>query len=198
MSKTTEPAYLTLVIRGEDRPVALACKTCGTVHPLGQEERAAQCCQPYHCEHCGVETRRYYTICDDCRRKLEREKEEARFRAATVVPWDEAAGAMLFDEEHDRWIGEEWEVLEGDPPTRYAYATAPRALSLDANGIIEDALESGEHHEGAGDDISDAERADLQAFLDDWCRRTGVVSHFPDHSRVVLFDAPQGAHTEEG
>lgn len=178
---------LRLVVQGSDRLVALACGKCGTVHPLGQEGRAAQCCEPYRCGTCGVETRRYWTICDGCRSAKEREKEAARFAAATVVPWDEAAGAMLYDEENDRWISEVEDAEDDDPPTRYAYATTPRLLHIDADGIIENALESGEHREDADLEVSDAMREELRTFLADWCRRTGVVSHFPDYSRVVVF-----------
>lgn len=191
----TTAKWLTLVVEGSDRPVALACGKCGTVHPLGQEERATQCCEPYHCKICGVETPRFWRICDDCRRAEMRERERVRFEAATVVPWDEAAGVMLYDEEHDRWITDP-EDAEDDPPTRYAYATTPRALSIDADGILDDALESGEHHEDAGLEISDAERDELRAFLAGWCARTGVVSHFPDYSRVVVFTPTDGAPNE--
>jgi hypothetical protein len=196
MSTATEVGYLTLVIQGEDRPVALACAKCGRVYSLGQEGMAAQCCEPYHCSTCGVETERYWTKCNRCRGEEERAKERARFEAATVVPWDEAAGAMLYDEEHDRWISGIEDAEDEDPPTRYAYATKPRPLSIDADDIIDNALENGEHYEDAGMDISEAERAELRTFLTDWCRRTGIVSHFPDHSRVVLFAAPQGAEGE--
>jgi hypothetical protein len=198
MSTTTEQGYLTLVVQGRERPAALACDKCGRVYALGQEEYAAQCCEPYHCSTCGAETERCWTKCSRCRGEEEREKERARFEAATVVPWDEAAGAMLYDEEHDRWIRDIEDAEDDDPPTRYAYATRPRPLSIDADDTIDNALENGEHYEDAGMDVSGAEREELQTFLNGWCQRTGIVSYFPDHSRVVLFPAPTGATTEEG
>lgn len=198
MSTRAEQGYLTLVIQGRDKPVALACAKCGCVYSLGQEEMAAQCCEPQHCSTCGVETERYWAKCNRCRGEEERARKRARFAAATVVEWDDAAGAMLYDEEHDRWISGIEDAEDEDPPTRYAYATTPHALNIDADDIIDNALESGEHHEDAEMDISEAERAELRAFLAGWCERTGVVSHFPDHSRVVLFDAAPLGATQEG
>jgi hypothetical protein len=46
-------------------------------------------------------------------------------------------------------------------------------------------LESGEFHEGAGDDIGDKETRELQVFLDGWCERADVVSYFPDNGSLV-------------
>jgi predicted nucleic acid-binding Zn-ribbon protein len=188
METQTTEKVLTLVVQGREKPVALACGKCGTVYGLGDESGAARCCEPYQCSECGTETRRYHTICDSCRGARRREREREQFEAATVIPFDARAGEMLYDEEHDRWITDFEDAEDSDPPTRYAYATTPRRLSMDAGQTIEDAIEGGEHHEGAYDEVSDAETAELQAFLDGWCERTGIVSHLPDYSRVVLFD----------
>ena len=185
---------LDLVIHGrEEKVVAHACGDCGTVYGLNVRDLADQCCRPYHCHSCGSETERYWTKCCDCRRRERREQEEERFRAAERIAWDEGAGAMLYDEEHDRWIIDEEDATEGDPPTRYAYATTPRRLRIDAETIVENACEDGEHHEGAYDQIHRDDFGRLQSLLDEWCEGTGVVSHFPDHARVVVFEEPDHA-----
>jgi hypothetical protein len=198
-----------LVRAGTDDPIAAACGKCGLVHSpkiyfappdramAAARQAADDCCTPRKCEDCGKETEgRGWLVCGRCRTERVQLQEQARFDAATVVPWDDAAGAMLWDEENDRWISDGDAPEDDEPPTRYAYATTPLALHINADNIIADALENGEHHDDAGDEIVPAERAELQSFLDGWCERTGVVSHFPDYSRVVVFEAAPTPATE--
>lgn len=73
-------------------------------------------------------------------------------------------------------------------------ACAPKTLSMDARGIIKEALE--EHHEDAGEGITHAMRAELQTFLDAWCERTGVVSYEVTTTEVVLWEMRDGEMVE--
>lgn len=59
------------------------------------------------------------------------------------------------------------------------------AWKPDASGYIADQLHDN-FHEDAGDDITDAEWKRLDAFVDEWWEKQGVVSYQPDFSRCVL------------
>lgn len=197
-----------LVRAGTCEPVAAACGKCGKVHlPMiyvatpdramaAARQAADECCVPRKCEDCGGDTERSWLVCGDCREKRERAKSRERFEAATVVPWDNEAGAVLYDEEHDRWIIDVEDAEDADPPTRYAYATNPRPLTINGEDLIERELE--EHYDDAADQISAPERAELQEFLDGWCQRTGIVSYFPDYSRVVVFSLAPTTEAPDG
>jgi hypothetical protein len=177
---------ITLVVQGKDKPVALACGECGTVHRLTDDVGAERCCKPYTCSKCGVETRRYWMKCDDCIRKEDDAKEAARRAAATVVEWDDSI-VILYDRQGDRWLQDEDDAADSE--VEYAYATTPDPLHLDAESIVLNALE--DHHEDA--DVDPHLVRTLQQELDAWCERTGVVSYTPDFSRVVVF-APEPSH----
>lgn len=176
---------INLVRQGTDKPVALACGLCGTVYALSDSARAGQCCMPYHCDTCGAETKRYRTRCTDCIRAKNRDREAQRREAATVVAPDEVVGAMLYDADDDRWFQDFDDAcdLDDDAPP-YVYATTPKPLRLDAESIMDSALE--DHHEGAADYLDPRDVELLQAILDAWCERTDIVSYEPDFSRVVV------------
>jgi hypothetical protein len=78
---------------------------------------------------------------------------------------------------------------EGYPLPKYVWATKPYKLELDAESILETALE--EHHENAHEWISQEAEDDLQAFLDAWCERedVGVVTYNIDRSNAIAIDA---------
>ncbi len=73
---------------------------------------------------------------------------------------------------------------------QFVKACTEKKLSLDADWIIENALDG--HHEDAGDDISVAEREELQAFLDKWCERTKVVSYEQTDVEIILWTLTDG------
>ena len=59
------------------------------------------------------------------------------------------------------------------PVPEFVWACTPKPLKLDADGILDQALE--EHFDGARGNISDAEEARLQAFLDEWAAAQEIV-----------------------
>ena len=182
-----------LVKRGEDTPVAQFCTGCGTVYALGEgpngDAAAEQCCRPYKCGDCGEETGRMRLVCDGCQRKKLEAQEAARFAAAERVPFAEAT-PLLYDPAGMRYVSPD--EADDDPPAcGYAYLCTSYRLYLNAQEIVDNALESQEHHDDAR--VPVALILDLQAFLDGWLERTDVETWTPDDSRVVLFNAPEPA-----
>lgn len=191
-----------LVRAGTSEPIAAACGKCGLVHSpniyvaapeaamAAARKAADECCAPRKCRDCEGETAYpEQRLCTDCRRKRNDAREERRFAAATVIEWNEDAGEYLFDPRNDRYYADEDEIEEDDPPP-YAYATRGEALCIDAEDVLEVALD--DHYEDARESISREEVAELQSFLDGWCQRTGVVMWIPDFSRVVVFSRKEG------
>ena len=168
----------TLVEAGTDKPVALACGKCGLVYSLNTPTRAEECCVPPTCGKCGAEVRRPWTTCTDCRRTARNEKDATYRKNATVVEWD---GGIVYDPQGDRWLSDPEEV--DDYEVEYAFATKPYRLRLDAESIVEGALE--EHHEDA--EVTPGLVEELQAYLDAWCERADVTSYEVDYGRVVEF-----------
>jgi hypothetical protein len=168
-----------LLREGDLEPVAKACGKCGRVYALG-DGFVERCCAPVICE-CGAEARKGWTVCDACRHRKSDEKEAARRAAATVVEWD---GNYLYDAQGDRWFVDESEMLDAAEESgfEYAYASYPKPLTLNAEAIVDSALE--DHYEEA--EVDPPLVQELQDFLDDWCKRTGIVTYYPDYSRVVL------------
>ena len=70
------------------------------------------------------------------------------------------------------------------PVPEFVWSCTPKPLKLDADGILDQALE--EHFDGARGNISDAEEARLQAFLDEWAAAQEIVSWHEDDSRAVI------------
>lgn len=76
----------------------------------------------------------------------------------------------------------------GKPAPTFVWACKPIPLHLDAEGIVDQALE--EHHEGAKDFISNAEMERLQVLLDEWAKAQGVTSWCEDRTRAVMISSP--------
>jgi len=194
----TEP--IELCERGSDEIVAYACGKCGSVvgstsmHGDVAREMASRHCGPWLCRVCGVEHDwSHQTICHDCWRKSraerEAERDEARFAKATHVAAAEYDGPVA-DGDEGFWqtIGDAVDELEddgGEVPA-YFWACTEDALKLDANGIIESALE--DHHEDAGENISGKDECRLQALLDEWCDTVNVTTWNVDYSRAVVVE----------
>ena len=175
-----------------------ACGECGR---LDQHKDAAEkCCGPCSC---GKTKEPWQDRCVECSSKDSDERlraaEEKRYAAAKRVPFADYGGAMLvsgdhfYDEPDDLFD----DSLPEDPP-REAWGVYGMPLSIDANRLLESALE--EHHEDAEDNISKEMVDELQTFLDGWCKRTGIVSYFQDDAVLVdlsaeadrwLADAPE-------
>ena len=115
-------------------------------------QRAVKCCEEAKCD-CGAglghtNNRGGRTTCNDCKRKRQLQVEQERFdKAVKLTPeeWgkSEFAGAMVYDELHDRWFAgvaeaEEWnaERDEDDTPTTYLYCSEPVRFEPDLVGYV--------------------------------------------------------------
>lgn len=80
---------------------------------------------------------------------------------------------------------------------QFVWATMAEGLSLNADWILEEALE--EHHENARDQISREAEEALQALLDGWLKRPDVkvTTYHEDRSRAVVFDDEDRARFAE-
>ena len=200
---------------GEANPVAYGCGTCNRIQTeqympvavggkrLTSDERlnyarahAERCCN-WRCKICGEPAfSEFQTI---CRKHLSEEqdavsaaKEAAAFAKAKDVT-DMYVGPFMFN---DRYFEDTCSLLDhfdcnygvDDPWPEYVWVPSEIALSIDAEHIIENALDG--HYEGAADMISDDERKRLQELLDEWCERTGVVSWEENHAEYVRIQKP--------
>ena len=73
---------------------------------------------------------------------------------------------------------------DGVEPPPYAYACNAVVPSSDVRVIVENALE--ESYDGAGDAITKEHIAKLETFMCEWWAASGVVTYYPDRTRVVL------------
>lgn len=189
-----------------DKTVAYACAECGALYSTvifggGPEGLvAARHAAQTHCHHfcaCGAPVAINRSTCDTCWSARVKEKQEKVFEAATKVTIEEyedqpiywegpPGGASMsgdgyflnIEEFLDRCEEEEVEV----PP--YVWATKPVPLSMDADFLLESALD--EHHEGARDEFPDGAELELQKLLDDWCSKQKVKTWDTDYKRAVL------------
>lgn len=163
-----------------------ACPACRHAAPF--ERMAEECCAPKTCE-CGAECPRPYILCNACRDAKRAAQERERFKKARKVSWRDHSGPVCVD--GDRYYGDVDELVDahecdGAELPEYAWACTVRRLSLCADDVLDWALESGEHHEGARDQVDDVEG--LQKLLDEWCDRQSVESWFESHEVAVLLE----------
>jgi len=105
-----------------------ACGECRIV--AHTKEQAEKCCKPYQCKHCGVECKKYWTVCDDCRRKADRAREEQRFEKATKITPGLWQGGMIYAGDGMGWRDgyftdfeelEDWCASEDVPLPNYVW-----------------------------------------------------------------------------
>jgi hypothetical protein len=75
----------------------------------------------------------------------------------------------------------------------YVYAVAEIKLSLDADEIVQHALEN-LNASFENDAVSDEAITELQTFLDAWCEEQSIVSYEVDTKRVILLPAKESDH----
>lgn len=131
--------------------------------------------------------------------KYDLRDERGAFERAEKVPACEYKGWVSWDgatvssrsgttEGYFRSVDELIEACaeDGEELPAFVWATTETHLSLDADNILESALE--EHHEEARAGISREAERDLQALLDVWVARTDtkVTTYMEDRSRAVV------------
>jgi len=179
-----------LVIRGEDRVVALICGKCGIVWGIGFRDAAEECCD-YKCKYCGVKIEGGWTACKLCRDKKDAKREKAAFDKADKVNYQDYPGEYLYSEafhSNDGYVPSDdilYEIEDIDQECRptYAWACEPMHLKIDAQEILENELQ--EFHEDA---IDYCDIDGLQKLLDEWLDKQSVVSYFRSNT-VVLLDS---------
>jgi predicted RNA-binding Zn-ribbon protein involved in translation (DUF1610 family) len=150
------------------------------------------------CQACDVKLpkeRLTYTHCPDCRVKLAEQSEREAFDNAEKIHESAWGGPVYWDghgpdDGHFTSVDAVREYCEdhGLDLPRYVNATEPHRLHLDADSILDSALE--EHHEGAYDQC---DVDGLQKLLNGWCTAQKVTSYHEDPSRVVLLDGEDDA-----
>ncbi len=136
-------------------------------------------------------------------KELELATEQSRFDRAEHMTLDEAHAAGV---EYVYWPGGDvdgedttpidyvmdaspWHLGAGDWPydrPLFVWAMRKDELRLDASRILERACE--DLHEESLDSITDAAKAKLQFFLDDWAEKHGggCTTYHPDYTRAIL------------
>ena len=196
-------------IKGSDKTIGYACPKCHRFcSPLiyackwedglkAALDHAVRCCADRMCNECDVnmgppvQGKTLWLLCQPCRSKKDSEKESKLYREADKLKLAEYGEGMLYymDEYYDE------EVITDrysfDDPPKYAWACTTRTLSFDATDLVSNALENGEHHDDAFDEISDKDMKRLQRFLDAWCNHVDVKSWFPNFNLAILLPAEE-------
>lgn len=179
-----------------DKVLAYCCGNCGIVQ---SQQAAERCCLPRMCE-CGVElkSKTAWLQCDQCRNKTQLAKQKAIRDNATEVtgPY----GGPVYWDEYDEFYQDVEDCIEAiqdyveldgiDPAVQTIWCCTEANLGLDADDIINSALEAGEHHEDA--EVSRAGYEQLNSFLTLWNQHHGkqVTTWWPDHSRRIVHPLP--------
>jgi len=198
---------------GKERFTGHACGTCGILSSvtsfIGTEEEltkltkdaATRCCNPT-CRVCGKQTERYHKLCSECRHKQfnERarlEEEQRRAKAEKVSYVDYKGGGVFLDDRFFESVGDVLEHCECDAvdPPQDVWGAIEIPFCLDADHVVDNALD--DHHDGAGDDLSNASVKELQELLDGWCQKQGIVSYEADWSTLVIMPEPESDDDEE-
>lgn len=141
---------------------------------------ADDCCKPYHCEECGVETKRYWLKCPDC-------IEKKRFANAEKIQevdydswvWDENTYEYFRDIEAlvDHYDDEELELPD------YVYACEERKFNIDAGNIICNALED-MYDEADEKDLIDVK--EFYDFVDNWVKKQTMCCYETNYKKIIL------------
>lgn len=136
------------------------------------------------CPHCGELDLKNLHSCDGARREraIEAErKEQEKWDKAEKITYTEACkryeqvvvdwDTYLPIEEVLGNIADGW-IEKGERTIPRVWGTYTRSLSLDTSDILERELE--DLHEDA--EVRQRDKADLKAFLDEWCKRPSVVN----------------------
>ena len=180
------------VIQGSEHVIGYACQ-CGSFYsakqlPEDSLKMATNCCG---CPDCGSKVFRSGR-CDSCeaaadeRRRIDYlAKEREQEANAPRVLWQDYGGHLWVSDtcctDDLLHAQEELEDDDAELPTELWEAVS-FDLQISAEDIVENALQ--QHHEDA--EVSGEMITELQTFLDDWCKRTGVASFEQGKRRVVL------------
>ena len=122
---------------------------------------------------------------DDKRGQTEAFEKAEKIPASEYKGWVSVPGC---DDEHG-YFESVTELLShcastGQHAPVFVWACTPKPFRLDADAIVEQALE--DHRECAKDNIPDEAIERLQLLLDGWTQATGIVSQYEDQTRAVM------------
>lgn len=168
-------------------PVGKGDKTYSHEERLKLVEESAERCCNYRCLNCGEKADQFHDLCRKCSSAnwaAESAAKEAESFARATERTD-YEGPFVYDERFFETIDDVIEHCECHdvPPPEYLWVPEIMAFKIDAERIVENALDN--HHEDAMDHIDEGMQKELQAFLDDWCDRTGVTSLDERHKEYV-------------
>lgn len=202
-----------LVFRGSDPPVAFACPKCGLLfilnkneHPEDIEYKKKQAAA--HCVKnciCGKPLDyHYYLRCKECRELLDKAKERKRFEEAQKLSIEDYPEHPVYWEGHRGDMGGEDSAYfsgidavldycenEGVDIPEYVWACSRKDLHLDAETILQDALERHSMDPENVDIPTKPHGERLQAFLDAWVKELDIHAWFQDKTRAVLLRASE-------
>ena len=176
-----------------------ACGKCG--HVKSSDVEAESCCRPSICP-CGKNPNDPgWTLCNDCRRSKEIERERARFeKAEKVTAWDgpvylEGAGNEFFSdlEEFLQWWQDEAVDWDGEPPAYVWTCHVRNTVSADVSDITEH-IEWPEGMEDAELKGLDELRAAVDAFN---AANAEFKSWEPNYKRALILSLPQTKTPDE-
>lgn len=182
---------LRLMIQGTDTVAAYACGECRVIY--GYEEMARKCCSPRVCGCGAAIAYRYYTACDDCRRKADEKRADERFEKAPRVSRRDHNGPVCESEYGDKYhpdtesFVDEWMSYHDALPA-YVWACETRRLELDAEEIVRQELERSESDEDANDRVEGID--ELQKAMNEWVERHPVEWWVPNGMVVMLDGYP--------
>ena len=169
---------------------ALACGVCGTIHgkpdPTGYAFQAAEkCCSTVCSKRGGEKEPKGY--CNACQRERDRKEEALNYEKAGKIPAAEHNGPVYRSDDFYPSVDEYLEHCEqeGFEPDAYVWAVYETHVEIDADAILETALE---------DHWEEAEAVgvkELNEFIAAWNERQikeGTVTWQQDTSRVILLN----------
>jgi hypothetical protein len=172
------------------------CGVCGAFCGV-DEEYATYHCGGRPCESCGELCERSYNKCDACRGKERLRKAEERIAKAEKVDAEGYDGPVYWDEEDAFYsdLGGAWEAIEDEfvsnvemARRQTLWACDKEYLRLFPTEILDNALESQEHYDGARDALSQKAWKALEIFCASWNDAHGceIESWFPTGRLLVI------------
>lgn len=191
---------LTLVRK--DKPDTDQGYGCGQCRRYWGIDRASaeECCSPTYCEDCKAPVEhKHYTLCNSCQTRRQCEKadaeEAALFERAKKIGPGEAPCDMVYwegglgDCNGDHYYTTLESLLEdceneGYEIPEYVWSCEEQELSMDANSIIESALE--EWYDEASSEIPQSAVDELQALLNTWCEARKMRCYNPNYKVAIV------------
>ena len=188
---------LELVVRGEEAPVAYACKDCGALFSARIED--ARQLAADHCSRtcrCGGVLVGDLALCARCTLDERRDREDRLFGKAVQVQVEDYPDEPVYWEGQVGTMGTGFflnidELLDHcdeeslDWP-KYVWACQAKPLQITAEAV----LQAAEEEQSGTDDISAESIDELRQLLEAWASKQKYRSWVPDFGRAVLLRDP--------